>query len=122
MLSSGAKLTETGEGGVNGAHVPKHVSKENNPEPVNVIALLQSMEGENVMEKLMKIKSATTKSLAQVCIKAFNKIWSEVRVTPTVLFVKVFFRVYIWSLYISFLENDITCTWCVARNILVEKE
>ena len=70
MLSSGAKLTETGEGGVNGAHVPKHVSKENNPELVNVIALLQSMEGENVKEKLMKIKSATTKSLAQVCIKA----------------------------------------------------
>lgn len=70
MFSSGAKLTETGEGGVNGAHVPKHVSKENNPELVNVIALLQSMEGENVKEKLMKIKSATTKSLAQVCIKA----------------------------------------------------
>lgn len=70
LFSSGAKLTETGEGGVNGAHVPKHVSKENNPELVNVIALLQSMEGENVKEKLMKIKSATTKSLAQVCIKA----------------------------------------------------
>ena len=53
------QLTETGESGVNGAHVQRRANKENNQEHVNVIHQLRDMEERNVTERGRKLKFAT---------------------------------------------------------------
>ena len=50
---------ETGESGVNGAHVLRHVNRENRKGLVNVTLQLHSMVERNAKETRAKIKFAT---------------------------------------------------------------
>ena len=57
---------ETGDNGVNGVHVLRHVNKENRRGNVNATHLLHCMVERNVMESLMKLKIATKTYHVQV--------------------------------------------------------
>ena len=63
---------EIGGSGVNGAHAARRAKKESNPEPVNAMPQLQSMEGSHARENQARVMFATRMFLARVSVQYDN--------------------------------------------------